>query len=177
MWKRISKIYPCLAGVLLCAVACSRDPNQTKLTYMPDMVDCPIAKPQRNYLDPPQGSVAMNAILYPKDAEEAGKVLLNPLASTKDLAKVRVEGKFLYHQVCVTCHGADGKGHGTISDVFVPGADLTLDLYRGKPDGFLFHRITFGSGAIMEAQGDKLDPLERWKVVMYVRELQEKAKG
>jgi mono/diheme cytochrome c family protein len=172
MWIQKPLLHGWLLALAALSCSCSKDPNQTKLTYMPDMADGPVAKPQRNYLDPPVGSVAMNAILYPKDVEAAGQLLLNPFAETKDLEKVRREGKHLYSQVCTTCHGADAKGKGTISDVYPPGADLTSEMYRQKSDGFLFHRITFGS-AIMPFQGDKLDPMERWKVVMYVRQLQE----
>jgi mono/diheme cytochrome c family protein len=156
------------------AISCRFDPNQTKLTYMPDMADGPVAKPQRNYLDPPVGSVAMNAILYPKDEETAGKVLTNPLASSKDGAKFRREGEYLYNQVCVACHGEGGKGDSAIKDVYPAAPDLTSAEARKKPDGFYFYRITFG-GPIMPFQGDKLDPLERWKIVMYLRELQEVA--
>ena len=169
--QRRRSIHLFVGAVVVLLVSCTNDPKQTKLLYMPDMASGPMAKPQRSFLAPPLGSVAMDAILYPKDAEEAGRLLENPLAQTKDLAGVRSRGKYLYGQVCVTCHGDDAKGKRLHED-YPPTPDITSGIYPAKADGFFFHRITFGS-AVMPFQGDKLDPLERWEVVMYLRELQE----
>lgn len=175
LWTR-PIVQACLGAVVALAVGCSKDPNQTKLTYMPDMADGPVAKPQREFLNPPEGSVAMNAILYPKDPDEAGLKLENPLSQVADKTVLRRQGKELYMQVCVACHGPQAKGDGSIiqGTNFPPPPDITSAVYRAKPDGFIFHRITFGS-AIMPPQHDKLDPMERWKVVLYLRELQEQS--
>ena len=55
------------------------DPSQPKVQYVPDMADAPTMKPQENYLEPPEGAVSTNAILYPATVEEAEKNLKNPL--------------------------------------------------------------------------------------------------
>ena len=55
------------------------DQSQPKVQYVPDMADAPTMKPQENFLEPPEGSVATNAILYPKTVEEAEANLKNPL--------------------------------------------------------------------------------------------------
>ena len=64
---------------------------------------------------------ARNAILYPKTAEESEKVVQNPLlkrGQDKDLHII--EGKKIYETFCIVCHGASGKGGGSISDKWGP---------------------------------------------------------
>ena len=160
--------------LFLCSfvTGCLEDSNMTKITYMPDMADGPIVKAHREYLDPPEGSVARNAIIYPDTPEEAGELLSNPFAAVANQEKVLKDGKRLYGYICITCHGPHAKGKGKISDKFPPAPDLTTDLYKNKEDGYIYHRITFGS-AIMPGYGHALSSDERWKVVSYLRTLQE----
>ena len=100
------------------------------------------------------------------------KLLRNPLARLSGQAKEqRVDqGKKLWNMFCHQCHGRDGKGVGTITDVFVPAPDIT-DMYKSRKDGFFFHKITFG-GAIMPSLGHSISAHERWKIVLYIRQLQ-----
>ena len=153
--------------------ACKDGPNDTKWQIAPDMADSPTVKAQENYLESPEGSVAINAILYPETIEESEKLLRNPLARLSGQAKEqRVEqGKKLYNMFCHQCHGKDGKGVGTITDVFVPAPDITGEMYKDRKDGFFFHKITFG-GAIMPSLGHSISAVERWKIVLYIRQLQ-----
>ena len=162
-------------GVMVGAFACDRDPNETKLTYMRDMADAPTTKPQQDYLEPPSGSVDMYSPLYPKSAEEAGVLLQNPLLKHKDQGRFLKEGQQLFQDFCSHCHGNDGKGGGKVVDGtgFPPPPDITNDFYREKKDGYLFYRITMGS-VLMPKMGDKLDPRERWAIVLNLRALQGK---
>ncbi|MBI2601491.1 MAG: cytochrome c [Deltaproteobacteria bacterium] len=160
-------------GLILNLWNCKGDPSQTKLQYFPDMADTPGIKTQGNYLDPPEGSVARDAILYPATAEEAESVMENPLRGASNQAEHVAQGKHLFETFCgAACHGLDAKGGGAIVDRFVRPPDLTLDLYKNRKDGFFFHRITFG-GAIMPEQGHNTSAVERWQIVLYLRSLQE----
>jgi mono/diheme cytochrome c family protein len=155
------------------ASACKDGPNDTKWQYLPDMADAPTVKAQENYLEAPEGSVAINAILYPKTIEESEKLLRNPLArlSGKALDARVDQGKKLFATFCQHCHGQDAKGVGTVTDKFVPAPDITTGTYKSKKDGFFFHKITFG-GPIMPGLGHAISAHERWKIVLYLRQLQ-----
>lgn len=145
------------------------DPKVPKVQYVPDMADAPTMKAQENYLDPPEHSVANNAVLYPKTAEEAEKVLKNPYPATIEVVEA---GKKMYGIYCVPCHGTDAKGVGSITDVYMPAPDLTAKAYIDRGDGFFFHRITFGAQAIMPGYGHATTVHERWQIIHYLRTLQ-----
>jgi mono/diheme cytochrome c family protein len=149
---------------------CRYDGTGTKMQWAPDMADNPTAKPQKTYLDPPVGAVSMDSVEYPKTPEEAETSLKTPDRIAQDPDAV-TKGKLLYETFCSLCHGADGKGQGTLGPNYPPGADLTNTLYHGRGDGFFFFRITFG-GALMPGYGHAISVPERWYIVRYVRELQ-----
>lgn len=102
------------------------------------------------------------------DRIEAGKKLKNPLRPTKESIEI---GKQLYGIYCALCHGADSKGSGPVAGKFVPPPDLTLEIFRNRPDGFVYETIRSG-GPLMPGQGDVLTPEERWHIVNYLRTLQ-----
>jgi mono/diheme cytochrome c family protein len=158
-------------GILGTLAACTENPNQTKLQYFPDMADSPAFKTQGNYIDPPEGSIARTAILYPDTPEEAEKVLQNPFRGQPNEDKHIANGEHLFNTFCAVCHGMGGKGDGTISDKFPRPPDLMLDMYKKRQDGFFFYRITFGS-ALMPSYGHAIAPNERWQIVSYLRTLQ-----
>ena len=102
------------------------------------------------------------------DRIEAGKKLRNPVEPT---SSVMATGQRLYEVYCALCHGSDGKGKGPVSAKFIPPPDLTLDVFRKRPDGFLYQTIKDG-GPIMPGQGDVLFAEERWAIVHHLRRLQ-----
>ena len=155
----------------LTSCKCQVDGNQTKLQYMPDMATSPVARSQREYLDPPEGSISHDAILYPKTAEEAETLLINPFAGRWDEDTQKANGARLFGVYCAVCHGQDLKGHGTVQDKFPPPPDLASDLNKNRKDGFFFHRITYGT-AVMPSYGHATSPHERWQIILHVRDLQ-----
>ena len=148
--------------ILLLLTACL-DPTTTKWQYMPDMADNPTVKAQEDYLDPPPHSIARNAVFYAETAETS--------TQTASVARDVAQGKQLYETFCQVCHGAQGKGDGTIDDGFPQPPDIAQKVYRDRSDGFLFHRITFGT-AIMPGYGHALSVAERWQIVYHLRTLQ-----
>ena len=132
---------------------------------MPDMADNPTVKAQEDYLDPPPHSIARGVPYYTATAEQS--------TQTADVPRDAARGKQLYETFCLLCHGAKGKGLGTITDDFPQPPDITQAIYQQRPDGFFFHRITFGTTTkIMPGYGHALDVEERWQIVYYLRELQ-----
>ena len=129
----------------------------------------------------------------PEDYQRAGAELVNPLeVNEENLA----QGQHLFLANCAVCHGKEGAGDGSITkDRSVTdsrgtrklenfpnppaytrsaGANssrggLMADLTAGK----IYHTIYYGLNT-MGSHASQLNPEERWKVVMYVQELQKK---
>lgn len=146
------------------------DSNTTKLQWMPDMADTGVVKPQRDYLDPPDGSVAVESMEYPKTVEEAESSLTNPINPS---AETVAKGQKLFETFCSVCHGLGGKGDGTLKGLVPQPPDITHASYVQRKDGFFFYRISFGT-AVMPAYGHSISREERWIIVHYLRALQQK---
>jgi len=166
------RFFPALLCLSLggCLFACRYDGSGTKMQWAPDMADSPANKAQRSYIDPPEGSVSMSAVFYPKSAEDAEKQLTVPDYIAQD-PHVLDKGKVMFETFCLPCHGANAKG-GSLPGIVPP--DLTQSAYATKGDGFFFYRITFGT-AIMPSYGHATSVFERWQIVKYLRTLQKGA--
>lgn len=104
----------------------------------------------------------------PWKAPVESKTLKNPF---KGNAKSTAEGKKIYDQMCVICHGNTGKGNGL--------AGLTLDQkpanflafkVQRETDGEIYWKLTNGR-APMASYEELLTEDQRWKLVNYIREL------
>ena len=129
----------------------------------------------------------------PEDYERAGREVSNPLETSKENL---AQGQHLYIANCAVCHGKEGAGDGSITKdrqvtdsrgtrklenfpnppayTKTGGANssrggLMADLSAGK----IYHTIFYGLNT-MGSHASQLNPEERWKVVMYVQELQKK---
>ncbi|MFN0293721.1 c-type cytochrome [Pedobacter helvus] len=179
-----------LASVAMLS-ACSNN-KSTGLEYARNMYD-PIAynqdQPNKNFANgataqtPPPNTNPVNYIRYEypntKEGYEASVALVNPLALTE---KNLTEGKHFYTVFCSPCHGEKGDGQGHIVKLDkgisgVPayhGADANSSrggLMKDMPAGKIYHTIMYGLNA-MGSHASQLSPEERWKVVMYVQQLQ-----
>ena len=151
--------------------------NTTKLQYMPDMADVPTAKTQKSYINPPDGSVTINAILYPETYEQAEAELRNPYGEgSQGNAEAVKAGKVMYETYCAVCHGLDGAGKGLLGDAYpIPVPSLVRPDMTAKKDGFFFLRISKG-GELMPAYAYAISPGERWQLINYLRTLQTQLK-
>lgn len=179
-----------LASVAMLS-AC-RDNKSTGLEFARNMYD-PIAynqdQPNKNFANgatsqtPPANTTPVDFIRYEypntKEGYEASVALVNPLALTE---KNLTEGKHFYTVFCSPCHGEKGDGQGHIVKLDkgisgVPayhGADAMSSrggLMKDMPAGKIYHTIMYGLNA-MGSHASQLSPEERWKVVMYVQQLQ-----
>jgi len=189
------------AGVLSLFVlaSCQRDPNDTGTEFAPNMYRSVPYEPLKQYAGeknqynpnglnmrhPVRGTVvrkigqastfqglASDMMIYNihKDSIEVSeRTLKNPF--TRNDATL-AEGKILYGNVCQPCHGTAGKGDGTVAKQYKGVANLTAGAYKTMNDGHIFHTITHGRGR-MWPHGSQLTPEERWKIVLYVHELQQ----
>jgi mono/diheme cytochrome c family protein len=187
------------AFILLATVAmlsACNDKKSTGLEYARNMYD-PIGYNQDQPTDtskipsfngqtaqtPPANTVPIGFVRYElpntKEGYEASSAVVNPLALTEQNL---LEGKHFYTVFCSPCHGdkGDGQGHIVKLDKGISGvpsyhaADAVSS--RGgamatMPAGKIYHTIVYGLNA-MGSYGSQLTPTERWKVVMYVQQLQ-----
>ncbi len=175
-----------LTGVILSS--CDRQKNMRGYDFIPDMVysqaydtysNNPNFKDSVTMRVPVNGTVPRGFIPFRYTIDsvsraKAGRELFSPVLPT-DVVLAR--GKLIFTTFCIGCHGALGKGDGQL---------YSSGLYPLKPreisgvatsklkDGEIYHTITLGFGS-MGAHGAQVRPDDRWKLVLYVRELQKEA--
>jgi mono/diheme cytochrome c family protein len=179
-----------LASVAMLS-AC-RDKKSTGLEYARNMYD-PIAynqdQPNKNFANgatsqaPPANTDPIGFDRYElpntKEGYEASVSVVNPLPLTEQNL---LEGKHFYNVFCGPCHGPKGDGQGHIVKLdkgisgvpsyFAPDAVSSRGgLMKDMPAGKVYHTIVYGLNA-MGSYASQLTPTERWKVVMYVQQLQ-----
>jgi mono/diheme cytochrome c family protein len=142
-----------------------------------DMVDQPSVKPQERLApaEPHDSVPTVGGETLPAPTTEAGMfaakeaaaVVRNPVpAAPESVAR----GKYLFELNCVPCHGADGRGKGTVGELFDPSpVDLNEAYTQDQPDGQLFFTLTRGRVA-MPFYRDALSQQERWDVINYVKQ-------
>ena len=185
-------------GLLLVGSACKKGHNDTGVEYAPQMYDAVGYEPYRqikpntindkglNMRIPARGTVARpnyhitygsggnkttDLMIYniPKDSILiAERSLTNPIPETEVSL---TQGKELYTQYCIHCHGEEGKGNGTVGVVYKGVPSYSADAYKYMNDGHIFHVITHGKGR-MWPHGSQITAEERWKIVQYVHTLQ-----
>ena len=177
-----------LVFILANLYACNRDRNNPGWDYFPDMFYSTAYETNSknpNFEDgmtmrvPVPGTVPRDFTPFgytndPESRIKAGKELVNPVLTTPETL---LRGKQEYTTFCIGCHGMTGKGDGRL---------YTSGLYALKPlslsgdtaaklkDGEIFHTITLGLRS-MGAHGSQIRPDDRWKIVLYIRKLQEES--
>jgi mono/diheme cytochrome c family protein len=93
--------------------------------------------------------------------------LANPIAAD---ARSLENGRKLYQINCTVCHGATGQGNGGAVRYGMAGIALVNDRVRGLSDGYIWGMIRNGRGLMPSY--NRIEEIERWDVVNYVRGLQ-----
>jgi mono/diheme cytochrome c family protein len=185
IFKQISTILTVLfiTGILISS--CDRNRNMRGYDFIPDMVyskaydtysENPNFKDSMTMRVPVNGTVPRGFIpfRYPIDTisrAKAGMELVNPYLPTEE---VIARGKLMFTTFCIGCHGDLGKGDGQLfSSGLYPlkPRDISAEPTAIRKDGEIYHTITLGFGS-MGAHGAQIKPDDRWKLVLYVRELQ-----
>ena len=96
-------------------------------------------------------------------------------APPKKTSELLAQGKKLYEQNCVTCHGPKGDGKGQLGAVLKPPpSDFTKPFHQwsfGKGDlKKVFEVITKGIPNTSMVKWDQLSEQERWALVYFVVE-------
>ena len=87
-----------------------------------------------------------------------------PLPSS---TKVVEEGKHLYGNFCMHCHGATGQGDGLVSAKFLKPPSYTDQRLLAFSSKDIYDVISNGKG-VMPPHARQIAPLDRWKIVRYV---------
>jgi mono/diheme cytochrome c family protein len=83
------------------------------------------------------------------------------------------EGKELYVERCLTCHGCAGNGLGSYAGtLIVTPADFKQEPFRNMPDDQWFWHVSEGiQGTVMPTWKASLSDDERWKVIRYIQQI------
>ena len=103
------------------------------------------------------------------------KSISNPLQPTEQNV---VEGKNLYFQNCVSCHGPNGLGNGPLADTLNPppaniAASVNMPMVT---DGYLYWTIAEGGSFLhtgMPQFKGRLNEDQIWKVILFIRQFPE----
>jgi cytochrome c5 len=172
--------------IMLVLSSCDRHRNHPGWDYFPDMFysiayetygENPNFEDGKTMRTPVAGTIARDQIPfeYTISAEsraKAGEELTNPFKP----GDAHIErGKTAYEIFCNDCHGPAGTGEGYL---------FTSGMYPLKPrpvtgppatplsDGAIYHTITLGFGS-MGPHGALVLPDDRWKIILYIRQLQQ----
>ena len=179
-------------GIAVAAILSScKDKRSRGLEYAPNMY-YPIAfnpdQKNKNFADgktaqlPPNNTTPIGFTRfdqYPDSPEgylEASNNIVNPLVVNKENL---LEGQQLYIAMCGPCHGEKGAGNGKIVELgkypappaYSSGMSSRGGAMKDLTDGKIYHTLQYGLN-LMGSYASQLSPEERWKVIMYVHELQ-----
>ncbi len=102
----------------------------------------------------------------------SGKTNFVELIPAPVTAQFMERGQQRYNIYCSPCHSSVGDGKGVTSKY---GMTATASLHDPRivrmADGEIFHTISVGKNTMM-GYADKLEPADRWAVIVYVRALQ-----
>ena len=196
-----SKSIILLAGMVLGLLSCGKDHNDTGTEFAPNMYNSVGYEPMTqlqgdtnkinplgmNMRLPVAGTVSRKmysgvdslkkAFLsqelvsktIPNDSISYSEALLNnPLVATPENIE---EGKLQYERFCQHCHGETGKGDGLVAKAYKGVPVYSSDALKAVNDGHIYHVITHGKGR-MWPHGSQISSQNRWKIVLYVHELQ-----
>tara|TARA_R110000868_G_scaffold58546_1_gene180727 strand:+ start:1341 stop:1745 length:405 start_codon:yes stop_codon:yes gene_type:complete len=102
-------------------------------------------------------------------APKSSSDLINPFVGNE---KATAEGKKIYTQMCVICHGTQGKGNGIAGVALNPKpANFLVINVVNETDGAIFWKLTEGKSP-MASYKDVLNENQRWQLVNYIRNLE-----
>jgi mono/diheme cytochrome c family protein len=99
-----------------------------------------------------------------------------PMTVTPQLMR---RGQERFNIYCSACHGLGGNGDGLVAKraealqegTWVMPISMNADHLKIQPDGEIFNTITNGIRTL-PAYGSRIEPQDRWAIVLYVRALQ-----
>lgn len=108
-------------------------------------------------------------ISYPLESTSSDQPQGWPTWTTSGLQ----EGKELYVERCLTCHGCAGNGLGSYAGtLIITPADFKQEPFRSMPDDQWFWHVSEGiQGSVMPPWKESLTEDQRWKIIRYVQQV------
>ncbi len=175
-----------LIWVLVCALicwgllGCNGGKNRTNIELIRGMMDQRSLKAQDwdgargkpAAMLPPRGTLPMGHEPY-KHSFESSAALEAPAEWQALSLEQLQQAKELYRVYCAVCHGAGGRGKGTVGEFLtLQPPDLLAAQVKAYAAGQLYHIITQGYGQMRSYKNLVREPWQRWAIVGYVRHLQ-----
>jgi len=155
-WFTDFKRQPSLATWEVRSAKDSLSPSRGAPQYSVPITGSAVAGYQVSYTALPGTIDSMAAIPNPTPVSEASLV----------------NGRKYFQINCSVCHGEKGLGDGPATKFGMPGINLTGDITKGRADGYIFGMIRNGRGLMPPY--NRIEEMDRWDVVNYVRGLQGK---
>ena len=112
-------------------------------------------------------ALAVSYFPAPPQLDSLAAILTNPTAP--DSASLE-RGRKHYQINCAVCHGLDGNGRGPATYYGMPAIGIAGPSTQAYADGYIFGIIRNGRGLMPTY--NRIEEMERWDVVNYVRGLQ-----
>lgn len=104
---------------------------------------------------------------FPAVIDSIGRVAQNPTPVSQASL---LNGRKYYNINCAVCHGEAGQGNGPATRYGMPGINLMTDVTKGRSDGYIYGMMRNGRGLMPTY--NRIEEMDRWDVVNYVRALQ-----
>lgn len=146
-------------------------PWSTDMFWQPSIKPYEVPNGYVKHIPYPPNSVSLDQSTIPMTRQSYEAITINPVrVNTATLE----DGKVLFETYCYPCHGMGGLGDGpVIKKGFYP-VDLTSPVTQAKTDGSIYAYIRMGGLVMMPRYDEFVSSDEAWKIVTYVRKLQEK---
>jgi len=190
-FKNIKEVIAVLSiiAVIIMQASCYYPKSKPGWEYMPDMVNAVTYEtysPNDFYGDSMSARMPVTGTLprgvyqpfhfspNPTGYDSAGLMLHFP--SWVDSNSLG-DGQHLFSIYCAVCHGFDGKGDGSIvtstkiKNPFPPPPSYFSDALVNLPEGKMYYSVHYGKN-LMGAYSKALDHDQVWKVVYYVKSMQ-----
>lgn len=137
---------------------------------------------RKGFRGQPSGSVSTHGSLAPGYAVSYANLNLATLDSFSTIAnpvppdgRSLINGRKYFQVTCAVCHGDLGDGNSALRQMnpnygFAP--SLISDVTKGRTDGYIWGMMR--NGRNMMPPANRIEEMERWDVVNYVRGLQGK---
>lgn len=124
----------------------------------------------REFADDRSADAPRHSVSYLLDVDIAEA---NPFTAKDTTARLR--GTDIYGVFCAPCHGGSGNGDGpVVRRGFPPPPSLTALNAVQMPDTAMYRIISRGQRT-MPSYHSQLTPLDRWRAVLHVRQIQKQA--
>lgn len=188
----MTKTFQIFMGVVATAViatSCVSRGNNPGWEYAPDMYYSKGYEPYNqgdsnkvnpygmSMREPVVGSVAYGKSDYQYPLPNSGEgyeAAATQITAPADLTDADGRGKYLYNIYCSPCHGMEGNNDGEVfkkvSTLKPAWKGYTDEYIKTLPEGKIYHTLTYGKNN-MGSHAYVLKPVDRWRVVKYVKHL------